>query len=108
MPGTAAKIRITEKQQALLQELRRSRTAAVRLRAQHVSRVQVPVRLIQRPVREGNCVLVRGGGEQPQRSNQSVAFANSIRPDVLASLRLNGEASMVSNRSGFNPGDADR
>ena len=36
---------------------------------------------VLRPVAEGNCVLVRGGGEQPEANDQSVAKANSIRPD---------------------------
>ena len=43
-------------------------------------------------VTEGNCVLARGGGEQPQVNVSSVAQANSIRPAVLASLRVKGEA----------------
>ena len=50
-------------------------------------------------VTESNCVLVRGGGEQPQVNDQSVTSVNSIRPAALASLRLNGEAPMVSVRS---------
>ena len=52
------------------------------------------------PVTEGNCVLMRGGGEQPKVNSQSVAYANSIRPATLASLRVTGEAPMVSARFG--------
>ena len=48
--------------------------------------------LVWSPVTEGNCVLVRGGGEQPQVKLPSAAQANSIRPAVLASFRVTGEA----------------
>ena len=72
--------------------------ALVRLRAQWASKVQVLARVVWNPVTEGNCVLVRGGGEQPKVNSQSVAEANSIRPTVLASLRVKGEALMVSAR----------
>jgi hypothetical protein len=47
---------------------------------------------VLRPETEGNCVLVKGGGEQPEVNDQSVAIANSIRPGWLASLLSNGEA----------------
>ena len=40
--------------------------------------------------------LARGGGEQPEVKPQSAATANLIRPAVLASPRVNGEARMVS------------
>src|SRR5262245_38632669 len=49
--------------------------------------------LVWSPVSEGNCVLERGGGEQPQLNAQSVTPVNSIRPAAPASPRLNGEAS---------------
>ena len=47
-----------------------------------------------RPVAEGNCVIERWGGEQPEANHQSVSndMLNSIRPDALASLLANGEA----------------
>jgi hypothetical protein len=45
-------------------------------------------------VAEGNCVVERRGGEQPEAKDQSInkTMLNSIRPDALASLRLKGEA----------------
>src|SRR5260370_22605982 len=43
---------------------------------------------------EGNCVVERRGGEQPETNCQSInkTMMNTIRPDALASLRRNGEA----------------
>jgi hypothetical protein len=43
---------------------------------------------------EGNCVVERRGGEQPEAKDQSInkTMMNSIRPDALASLLLSGEA----------------
>lgn len=46
---------------------------------------------------------MRGGGEQPEVNSQSVAYANSIRPAALASLRVTGEALMASARSSTIP-----
>ena len=45
-------------------------------------------------VAEGNCVVERRGGEQPEAKDQSIikTMMNSIRPDALASLLENGEA----------------
>jgi len=45
-------------------------------------------------VAEGNCVVERRGGEQPEANYQSLSktILNSIRPDAMASLRLKGEA----------------
>jgi hypothetical protein len=68
-----------------------------------VSKVKVLARPVWRPVTEGNCVPKRGGGEQPKVNSQSVASANSIRPATLASLRVTGEAQMVSARGGSCP-----
>lgn len=51
-----------------------------------------------RPVFKGNCVLVTGGGKQPEKNNQSVTKVNSIRPDCLASLPYNGEAQTDASR----------
>ena len=45
-----------------------------------------------RPVSEGNCVLVTGGGKQPEEKDQSITEVNSIRPGCLASLLPSGEA----------------
>jgi hypothetical protein len=74
---------------------RRRIAALVRLGASKVSKVKVLVWIIQNPVSDGNCVLVRGGGEQPDENASSVAIANSIRPAVLASLRVTGEAQVT-------------
>jgi hypothetical protein len=45
-------------------------------------------------VAEGNCVVERRGGEQPEAKDQSrnKTMLNSIRPAALASLLLKGEA----------------
>ena len=45
-------------------------------------------------VAEGNCVVERRGGEQPEANDQSInkTMMNSIRPDALASQLFNGEA----------------
>ena len=45
-------------------------------------------------VAEGNCVVERRGGEQPEANDQSIIkkMINSIRPDALASLLGKGEA----------------
>src|SRR5207244_11747317 len=55
--------------------------------------------LVWNPETKGNCVLARGGGEQPKVNIRSVAQANSIRPAAPASPRVNGEALMASARS---------
>jgi len=43
---------------------------------------------------EGNCVVERRGGEQPETNCQSInkTMLNTIRPDALASLLGKGEA----------------
>jgi hypothetical protein len=43
---------------------------------------------------EGNCVVERRGGGQPEANNQSIikTMMNSIRPDALASMRRTSEA----------------
>jgi hypothetical protein len=45
-------------------------------------------------VAEGNCVVERRGGEQPEAKDQSInkTMLNSIRPDALASRQMYGEA----------------
>lgn len=45
-------------------------------------------------VAEGNCVVERRGGEQPDANNQSIInkMMNSIRPHALTSLLAKGEA----------------
>src|SRR4029077_15050071 len=45
-------------------------------------------------VAEGNCVVERRGGEQPEANDQSInkTMMNSIRPDALASLLSKDEA----------------
>jgi hypothetical protein len=48
-----------------------------------------------RPVTDGNCVAARRGGEQPEVNDQSVTQVNSIRPSVVVSLRVNGEAQVT-------------
>jgi hypothetical protein len=50
---------------------------------------------------EGNCVVERRGGEQPDANDQSISktMLNSIRPDALASLHREGEA-----KNGIRPG----
>lgn len=47
---------------------------------------------VLRPETECNCVAARPGGEQQEVNDRSVAEANSIRPDVAASLLVKGEA----------------
>ena len=56
-------------------------------------------------VAEGNCVVERRGGEQPEANDQSInkTMMNSIRPDALASLLLKGEA-----ENGIRPGKGER
>jgi hypothetical protein len=46
-------------------------------------------------VTNGNCVAARRGGEQPEVNDQSVTQVNSIRPTVVASLLLDGEAQLT-------------
>ena len=45
-------------------------------------------------VAEGNCVVERRGGEQPEANNQTInkTKLNSRWPDALASMLMNGEA----------------
>jgi hypothetical protein len=57
-----------------------------------ISKVKVLVRMLWHSVTEGNCVAERRGGEQPEVNDQSVTQVNSIRPTVVASLPVNGEA----------------
>jgi hypothetical protein len=45
---------------------------------------------------EGNCVVVRRGGEQPKADPQSQTKVNSIRFTTMASLLGNGEACRMS------------
>jgi hypothetical protein len=54
---------------------------------------------------EGNCVVERRGGEQPEANDQSIIkkMMNSIRPDALASLLPKGEA-----KNGNRPAKGDR
>jgi hypothetical protein len=54
---------------------------------------------------EGNCVVERRGGEQPETNCQSInkTMLNTIRPDALASLRGKGEA-----QNGKLPGKGER
>ena len=56
-------------------------------------------------VAEGNCVVERRGGKQPEANNQSIIkkTMNSIRPDALASLLGKGEA-----QNGKLPGKGER
>ena len=67
----------------------------VRLQLHRISKVEVLARAIWCPVTEGNCVAVRRGGEQPEVNDQSVTQVNSIRPAVVASLLVKGEAQMT-------------
>jgi len=46
-------------------------------------------------VAEGNCVVARRGGEQPEANDSSVTQVNSIRPVALASLLGKGEAQVT-------------
>jgi hypothetical protein len=56
-------------------------------------------------VAEGNCVVERRGGEQPEANDQSIInkMMNSIPPDALASLPSKGEA-----QNGSRPGKGQR
>jgi len=45
---------------------------------------------------EGNCVVVRRGGEQPEADLRSQTKVNPIRPIMVASLLGNGEACRMS------------
>jgi len=67
----------------------------VRLKVRTKSGVRVPVgQKHWLSVAEGNCVVERRGGGQPEANNQSIINKkmNSIRPDALASLLGYGEA----------------
>jgi hypothetical protein len=92
------------------------RAGDVRLKVRTNNRVKVPIgqkhwsvrsrrQLRRRSVAEGNCVVERRGGEQPEANDQSInkTMMNSIRPDALASLRLKGEA-----KNGNRPGKGER
>jgi hypothetical protein len=62
----------------------------VRLKVRTNSGVKVPVgQKHWLSVAEGNCVVERRGGGQPEANNQSIIkkMMNSIRPDALASMR---------------------
>jgi hypothetical protein len=54
---------------------------------------------------EGNCVVEGRGGEQPEANDQSInkTMLNSIRPEALASLQIDGEA-----QNGIRPGKGER
>ena len=53
---------------------------------------------------EGNCVVARRGGKQPEVDPRSQTPVNPIRPAVAASLQANGEACRESgDRSGRHP-----
>src|SRR4029077_14159798 len=56
-------------------------------------------------VAEGNCVVERRGGEQPEANDQSInkTMMNSIRPEALASLLSKDEA-----KNGIRPGKGER
>ena len=67
----------------------------MRLRVHTKSRVKVPAgQNTGCPKVEGNCVVERRGGEQPETNCQSInkTKLNTIRPDALASLLGKGEA----------------
>jgi hypothetical protein len=65
----------------------------VRSRARPAKEVQVLCRYTYSGLESArNCAAARRGGEQRETAEPSVAQANSIRPDRLASLRSNGEA----------------
>jgi hypothetical protein len=57
--------------------------------------VKVLVGMFWHPVTKGNCVAMRRGGEQLEVNDQSVTQVNSIRPAVVASLLVTGEASVT-------------
>jgi len=62
----------------------------VRLKVRTKSGVRVPVgQKHWLSVAEGNCVVERRGGGQPEANNQSIIkkMMNSIRSDALASMR---------------------
>ena len=52
---------------------------------------------------EGNCVVVRRGGKQPEANEQSQTDVNSIRCSRTASLLANGEASAQHNPCPWHP-----
>jgi hypothetical protein len=60
-----------------------------------ISRVKVLAGVFWYPVTDGNCVAERRGGEQPEVNDQSVTQVNSIRPAVVASPLVNGEAQVT-------------
>ena len=57
--------------------------------------MKVLARVFWHPVTKGNCVAMRRGGEQLEVNDQSVTQVNSIRPAVVASLLVKGEASVT-------------
>ena len=61
-----------------------------------------------RSVAEGNCVVERRGGKQPEANSQSISktMLNSIRPNALASLRNKGEAQNWMPPRGGDQGDS--
>ena len=78
----------------------------VRLRVRTKQRGESPRRTEHwLSVAEGNCVVERRGGEQPESNDQSIIkkMMNSIRPDALASLLVYGEA-----QNGSRPGKGER
>jgi hypothetical protein len=60
-----------------------------------IRKVKVLAEVFWHFVTDGNCVAARRGGEQPEVNDQSVTQVNSIRPTVVASLLLTGEAQMT-------------
>ena len=60
-----------------------------------IRKVRVLAEVFWHFVTDGNCVAARRGGEQPEVNDQSVTQVNSIRPTVVASLPVNGEAQMT-------------
>src|ERR1700687_4177345 len=66
-----------------------------------MSGFQVPASVGLNIVTERNCVAARRGGEQREVNDQSVTQVNSIRPYVVASLLVNGEAQMTPGSCGM-------
>ena len=64
-----------------------------------------PERSVQRAAAEGNCVVARRGGEQPEAETQSTTevptSVNPFRPAIPASLLAKGEASDSGNAVGL-------
>ena len=67
----------------------------MRLQWSRISRVKVSAGMFWHSETEGNCFAARRGGEQLEVNAQSATQVNSIRPVVVASLRVNGEAQVT-------------